>query len=73
MKRFLTKCSELLFKGFLVFTFMWISFALVFDVFFIYLQFNNPEKAQYYSNEIMVRIDGTYKNNPKSIWYVNQK
>jgi len=52
---------------------MWISFALIFDAFFVYLHFTNPEKGQYYSNEIMVRIDGTYKNNPKSIWYVNQK
>lgn len=69
MKRFLTKCSELLFNGFAIFTLVWISFALVFDIFFIYLHFTNPEKGQYYSNEIMWRIDGTFKNNPNNIWY----
>ena len=69
MKRFLTKCSKLLFNGFLIFTCLWILFAISFDIFFIYLHFTNPKKADYYSSEIMVRIDGLHSNDPRNIWY----
>ena len=70
MKRFLSKVKEYLFNGFLAFTCVWIVSALLFQSFFIYLHFTNQDnRAQAYSNEIMWRIDGTFKNDPRNIWY----
>lgn len=40
----------------------WIVFALAFDLFFIYLHFSgNDELALKISNEIMWKLDGTFR------------
>jgi hypothetical protein len=31
------------------------------------------ELAKHYSDEITIRIDGNFKNNPKNIWYEGDK
>jgi hypothetical protein len=49
---------------------LWIVFALCFQLFFVYLHFSgNDELGTKISNEIMWRIDGTFKNSPENIWY----
>jgi hypothetical protein len=57
-------------QGFLYLVGFWIVFALFFQLFFVYLHFSgNDELGGRISNEIMWRIDGTFKNNPNNIWY----
>lgn len=47
-----------------------IGLAFLFQVFFVILQFSGKENlATEISNEIMWRIDGTFKNSPENIWY----
>jgi hypothetical protein len=49
---------------------VWILFALLFQLTFVYLHFSgNEETATKISNWIMWRIDGTFKNSPENIWY----
>jgi hypothetical protein len=49
---------------------LFIGFALVFQLFFVFLQISGREQwATELSNEITHRIDGTFKNNPENIWY----
>jgi hypothetical protein len=48
----------------------WILFALCFQLFFVYLHFSGKDDlAGQISNEIMWKIDGTFKNSPGNIWY----
>jgi hypothetical protein len=62
--------KELLFKMFLLGVGLFIGFALVFQLFFVFLQISGREQwATELSNEITHRIDGTFKNNPENIWY----
>jgi hypothetical protein len=62
--------KELLFKMFLLSVGLFIGFALVFQLFFVFLQISGREQwATELSNEITHRIDGTFKNNPENIWY----
>lgn len=57
-------------QGFAYFVCVWVVFALLFQLFFVYLQFSGKEDiAGQISNEIMWRIDGTFKNNPNNIMY----
>ena len=57
-------------QGFLYFVCAWVVFALLFQLFFVYLHFSGKEDlAGKIVNEIETRIDGTYKNNPNNIWY----
>jgi hypothetical protein len=47
-----------------------IGFALLFQIFFVFLEFSGRnEIATQIANEISWRIDGTFKNNPNNIWY----
>lgn len=47
-----------------------IGLAFLFQVFFVILQFSGNENlATQISNEIMWRIDGTFKNSPENVWY----
>ena len=63
--------KELLFKAFLFGACAFIGLALVFQLFFVFLQVSGKhEWATQISNEIMWRIDGTFKNNPSNINYV---
>ena len=74
MKPILNKIGDVLFKSYLAFVLIWITFTLSFDLFFIYLQFTNQEElARHYSSEIMIRIDGTFKDDPRNIWYEGDK
>ena len=49
--------------------FLWTMFALTFQVFMIITHFINPELSTKIGNEIMWKIDGTFKNDPNNIWY----
>lgn len=62
--------GDYLFKGFLTLVSFWIVFALLFQLFFVYLHFSGKEDlATKIANEISWKIDGTFKNNPGNIWY----
>lgn len=73
MKSILKKIGNTLFQFYLIFVLVWIGFALLLDLFFIFLELSGNKKlADEYSKEIMWRIDGTFKNNPNNIWYEKQ-
>ena len=69
MKPILQKIGNVIFKGYLVFAICWVFFALSFDLFMIGVHFTDEDLERKISNEIMWRIDGTFKDNPKNIWY----
>ena len=69
----LKNIGETLFKGYLILVFVWITFALTFDIFGIIVHFTNPDLEQKVSNEIAWKIDGIYKNVPGNIWYEEPK
>lgn len=60
-----------LFKAYLALVFVWLGFALSFDLFMIAVHFTNEDLERKISNEIAWKIDGTFKNNPDNIWYEN--
>jgi hypothetical protein len=61
---------ELLFKTFLIGVGAFIGFALLFQLFFVFLHFSGKEEwARDISNEITWKIDGRFKNSPGNIWY----
>lgn len=67
---FAISLREKLFMTFLGLVGIWIIFALVFQLFFVYLHFSGKEDlATKISNWITWRIDGTFKNSPENIWY----
>jgi len=49
--------------------FAWTILALSFEVFMIVTHFCNPELNTKVGNEIMWKVDGTFKNSPDNIWY----
>lgn len=54
--------------------FLWVIFALIFQLFFVYLEFSGKTELQRnVINWIEWRIDGTFKNNPENIWYEEPK
>jgi len=62
--------KELLFKMFLIGALTFISLALLFQLFFVFLEVSGRQEwARQITNEISWRIDGTFKNNPNNIWY----
>jgi hypothetical protein len=62
--------KELLFKMFLLGVGLFIGLALIFQLFFVFLQISGREQwATQIANDITHRIDGTFKNNPENIWY----
>ena len=62
--------KEFLFKAFLLGVGLFIGLAFLFQVFMVFLEFSgNQEYATKIANEIMWRVDGTFKNDPKNIWY----
>jgi hypothetical protein len=70
IKAALPSIGEYLAQGFLYLVGFWIVFALFFQLFFVYLHFSgNDDLGTKISNEIMWKIDGTFKNNPGNIWY----
>lgn len=74
MKPILKKIGDVLFKSYLILVLAWVFFAFSFQVFFVYLELSGQEElAKHYSDEITIRIDGNFKNNPKNIWYEGDK
>lgn len=70
MTKLLDRAKSILFGTFMIFTCVWIFFALSFQLFAVYLELTNQdERMLEISNEISWRIDGTFKDNPKNIWY----
>lgn len=65
----LKNIGQTLFKGYLVLVFIWLGFALTFDLVMIGVHFTNEDLERKISNEIAWKIDGTFKNNPDNIWY----
>lgn len=61
--------KEKLFIGFLRFCLAWVMFAISFDIFMVIVHYTNPQMERNISNELTWRLDGTFKNNPKNIWY----
>jgi hypothetical protein len=53
--------------------FAWTVFALSFQIFMMITSFTNPELNTKIGNEIMWKIDGTFKNDPNNIWYEGPK
>ena len=53
--------------------FAWTVFALSFQIFMMITLFTNPELNTKIGNEIMWKIDGTFKNDPNNIWYEGPK
>jgi hypothetical protein len=49
--------------------FVWVNLALLFEIFMLVTNFTNPELNTKVGNEIMWKIDGTFKNSPDNIWY----
>lgn len=73
MKSLQQKISDYFIKGFVYFTFGWCILALSMQVFFIVLHFSNNEAiANKLADEMEIRLDGNYVNNPKNIWYKKQ-
>jgi hypothetical protein len=70
----LKNIGETLFKGYLILVFIWLGFALSFQIFGIYLHFTGQEeRMRDISNKIAWKIDGTFKNDPNNIWYEGPK
>ena len=52
---------------------VWVHLALGFQVFMLIITYTNPELATKIGNEIMWKLDGTFKNDPNNIWYESPK
>ena len=52
---------------------LWTVFALAFQIFMMITMVVNPEIETKIGNEIMWKIDGTFKNDPNNIWYEEPK
>ncbi len=70
MEKILVKAKSVFLNSLLILTGCWLAVALSFQLYGVYLMISNQEdRMTEISNEISVRIDGTFKNNPKNIWY----
>lgn len=64
------KIKNVVISTMLGFTMLWIPFALVFQVYCVVLQFSgNEDELRRISNELTVRLDGNFANNPKNQFY----
>jgi hypothetical protein len=70
----LNKIKEKLALSFAFLCFFWVTFALGFQLFFVYLDLSGQdERALQYSNELTWKFDGRFKNDPNNIWYEGPK
>jgi hypothetical protein len=70
----LNKIKEKLALGFAFLCLTWVTFALGFQMFFVYLDLSGQdERVLQYSNELSWKFDGTFKNDPNNIWYEGPK
>jgi hypothetical protein len=68
------KLFDIFISIFICLAFIWVIFALMFQIFFIYLEFSGERELQRnVINWLDWRIDGTFKNNPVNIWYEEPK
>lgn len=63
------KLKNYLIQGYVYLCLIWVLFAISFQVFFLVLNYTNPEKVSDYSNQLSWKFDGTFKNYPNNIWY----
>jgi hypothetical protein len=64
------KIKEHIFSLMLGLSLTWVLFALVFQVYCVTLEFSgNEEELRRISNELTVRLDGNFSDNPKNIFY----
>lgn len=65
---------DLIAKIFIGFVALWISCALLFEVYMIYLHFSGQEeKTTAIANWFSWKFDGTFRNDPGNIWYQEPK
>lgn len=70
VKSVVLNIKELLFKMFLFGALSFIICAFIFQVFMMFLTFSGRDsQIDKIVNELTVRLDGRYSNNPNSIWY----
>ena len=65
--------KDLITLRFVQLAFLWALFALSFQVFMLVTTFVNPKLSTKIGNEIMWKLDGTFKNDPNNIWYEGPK
>lgn len=70
MKGLQQKIQDVFVKGLVYFTFAWCCIALSMQLFFVVLHFSgNDDVAGNIANEMTIRLDGTFSDNPKNFWY----
>lgn len=70
MKSLQEKIKEYFVRGLVYFTAGWCVLALSMQLFFIVLHLSgHDDVAGNIANEMTVRLDGNYSDNPKSFWY----
>ena len=67
------KLKDTIALRFVQLVFGWTALALSFQIFMVVTSFVNPELSTKIGNEIMWKIDGTFKNDPDNIWYDGKK
>lgn len=63
------KITDLLFLRFVQLLCLWVTLALCFQVYMIYVHFTDEEKEQRMANEFAWKFDGRFKDLPENIWY----
>ena len=63
------KITDLLFLRFVQLFCLWVTLALCFQVYMIYVHFTDEEKEQRMANEFAWKFDGRFKDLPENIWY----
>jgi hypothetical protein len=70
MKGLREKITNIFVNGLVYFTAGWCVIALCMQLFFVVLHFSgNDEIAGNIANEMTIRLDGNYSDNPKNFWY----
>jgi hypothetical protein len=66
----LEKIKQAMASTMVVLTMGWVVFALSFQLYFVFLHASgNDNEINRISNELTVRIDGRFVDNPKNIFY----
>lgn len=66
----LEKIKQAMASTMVVLTMGWVVFALSFQLYFIFLHASgNDDEIYRISNELTVRIDGRFVDNPKNVFY----
>lgn len=66
----LEKIKQAMASTMVILTMGWVVFALSFQLYFVFLHASgNDDEIHRISNELTVRIDGRFVDNPKNIFY----